>query len=119
MPKIGDTVWYFDENHRVYECDETGRSRGGPIWREHWRPAEVIGETRVSWIVGTDGRFKELRVKKRDWPGNLALSDADIDRRAFVEQAHLIGRRVSRCHDYDTLKAISDLLDAIAETSNQ
>ena len=114
MPEIGDPVWYFDENHRVYERDENGRSHGGPIWREHWRPAEVVGETRVSWIIGagTDKRKYEItRIKKKDWPGGLALSQDDIDRREFIAGSHRIGSRIFACRDYDTLKAISDLLD--------
>lgn len=47
-PKVGDRIWFFDENRRRYR---DGESR--PIWREHWRPFYIVGENRVSWLLTT------------------------------------------------------------------
>ena len=108
-PNIGDTVWYFDPNHRVYNRDANGRRIGGPIWREHWRPVEVTGETRLSWIVGHDN-YEVFRVKKKDWPAKLALSQEHITQLQFVKDRFKIASDVGKCLDYATLKAIHDLL---------
>lgn len=47
MLKIGDTLYRFDGNLRKYRDD----GRGGPIYREHFEPLKIIGETRVSWLL--------------------------------------------------------------------
>ena len=120
-PHIGMRVWSFDVNRRVYKRDESGKALGGPIWREHWTPCVVVGETRVSWLIGSewmldrpDTHHRASRVPKKDWPGSLATSEADIDRAAFVEQRHQLAQRIQNCRDFDTLKAIEAALDAKA-----
>lgn len=45
--KIGDTLYHFDGNRRVYQPDR----RGPPIYEEHFRPVTIIGETKLSWVV--------------------------------------------------------------------
>ena len=44
LPKVGDTVYLFNENRRVYRKDESGKSFGSPIYREHFLPIRVTGE---------------------------------------------------------------------------
>ena len=46
--QIGSTVLVFDSNHRVYARD---KPYGGPIYREHFVPREIVGETSRSWIL--------------------------------------------------------------------
>jgi hypothetical protein len=107
-PKVGDTIWVFDENRRVYARDEKGHSVGRPIWRECWRPVPIRGETKVSWV--TDFGAK---INKKSPGDRVAFSEADIDRAAYVEDARQnLRRRVEWCRDYETLKAIEALLDA-------
>ena len=48
--KVGDKVWIFDTNRRVYP-KVNGRVTGGPIYAEHFVQAEITGETSKSWIV--------------------------------------------------------------------
>lgn len=118
-PHIGMKFWQFDPNHRVYKRDGTGRAVGGPVWRAHWVPTYIVGETRVSWLVGMEWlvnhpRMKTLaaRVPKKGWPHGFALDEAEIDRRAWVvEYSPKLAEQVGRCRHYDTLKAIADLLD--------
>ena len=114
MPAIGDKVWRFDQNRRVYARDENGKARGGPIWREHWEPLEIIGETTRSWIIGRHGASVQFgdKIAKAAWPGALALSEEDISKRAFVEGRYSLSERVRRCTDYETLKKIEAALDA-------
>ena len=113
-PNIGDTVWYFDPNHRVYKKDANGKGTGGPIWRDHWRPAKGTGETRLSWIVGHD-YYEVFRIKKKQWSAMIALgaistSEEHITQLQFVEDRFKIASAVGKCLDYATLKAIHDLL---------
>ena len=110
--KIGDPVWVFDINHRVYRKGPDGRSLGGgPIWREHWVRKEITGETSRSWVVGRGG-YDTLKIPKKGPVSlNICFSEEEIDRRAFCEEnAHRISDKVLRCRDYETLKKIADLL---------
>lgn len=117
-PHIGMKVWRFDENRRVYARNADGKASGGPIWREHWVEAQIIGETRASWLIGHAGEIKPWMLKsadkiaKRDWPADIAVSQEDIDRKSFVEDRWELAHRVQNCRDYDTLKAIEAALDA-------
>lgn len=113
-PHIGMKVWRFDQNRRVYRRDANGRAVGGPIWREHWEPLEIIGETSRSWLIGRPGWKPHAADKcaKAKWPGPYATSEDDIDRAAFVEGRHALAERVHRCRDFTTLKAVEAALDA-------
>lgn len=118
-PHVGMKVWRFDMNRREYERDARGRAVGGPIWRKHWVEEQIVGETRVSWIVGPEWMreprqlSRALKVPKKDWPGSLAVSEEDIDKAAYVEGRHRIAERIRDCRDYDTLKAVEAALDAL------
>lgn len=115
--KVGSKLWQFDHNRRVYRKDANGISTGGPIWREHWKPVEVVGETRVSWLISSSGanlRYANKVPKKefRDGkcPSGYALSEESINREAWVhDNAWHIGQAVTRCQDYDLLKKVADL----------
>ncbi len=109
---IGSTVWIFDQNRRVYR--KTGSSRG-PVWREHWRPEKIIGETSRSWIVGQG--WNETKIPKKGWnPRAVCFGEAEIDRQAFVvEHAYRISDLVRRLDDYDTLKKIAEMVGYKAE----
>lgn len=59
--KIGDTLYSFSTNNRVYKPSKDGFSSGGPIYREHFRAETIDGETKQSWIVGPS----EKKVNKK------------------------------------------------------
>jgi len=62
--QIGDTLWQFDINRRVYSKPPPGeRIFGSIIYREHFKPLKIIGETRQSWLL--EHRYK---AKKGDDP---------------------------------------------------
>ena len=54
--------YYFDANHRVYEKDEKGYGRGGPIYMEYFRPIEVIGEDEKEYHT-QNGRINKRSMK--------------------------------------------------------
>lgn len=97
-------MWVFDINRRVYKKDENGRQYGSPIWREHWRPVKIVGETRVSWID-----FFGRKYPKKGSHG-IAYSQTEIEQAAFINDSHKIARLVSQCKDYNTLKKIAELV---------
>lgn len=57
MIKVGDTLYRFDGNRRVY--DKAFGS--GPIYREHFEPMKIIGETPRSWVLE-----KNWKASKKD-----------------------------------------------------
>lgn len=99
-------VWVFDYNRRVYRQDEQGRSlHGSPIWREHWREEEVVGETSRSWITRL-GR----KIPKSGGPG-IAFSEEEIERAEYVhENRHLIADQVRMLTDHDKLCQIAKII---------
>jgi hypothetical protein len=118
--KIGDPIWRFDENRRVYPPIKPGRlySDGPPIWREHWEKLEIRGETSRSWLVGAAERSLNFCKKlAKDafvdgaCPRGWALSETMIDELAWVrEHGYRLGIAVQHLHDYATLRKIAQLI---------
>lgn len=63
MLKIGDTVWRFDGNRRVYRQPGTYSGGGAPIYREHFEPLKIVGETKVSWIMERGWKANKKTLK--------------------------------------------------------
>ena len=104
---IGSTVWVFDINRRRYTKPEPGRLWGSIIWRDHWGPHKIVSETSRSWVLNSG-----TKVPKRGAdPSLFAFSEADIDRRAWIEDnAHKIERAVGRVRDFHTLQKVAELI---------
>jgi len=101
---IGETVWIFDENNRVYKKDENGKSYGGPIWREHWRPLEIVGETRVSWLT----KYGHKVPKKGGY--KYCFSEQEINERSYViANKYKISEIILKL-DYGQLKRVAELI---------
>lgn len=115
---IGQRVFVWDENRRVYRRDASGKAMGSPIWREHWRPAVICGETPRYWLAGhaidsnvTLSRCLAKIPKKGDLPSNIALDEQHIERRAWIAEhrGHLANMiRTIECHD--TLRKVAELI---------
>lgn len=68
--KVGSKVWVFDENHREYDPAPPGArfAKGGPIYEKHWVEAEIVGETRASWVLNRYfGKFPKKRPALGGW----------------------------------------------------
>ena len=109
-PKVGDSIWVFDINHREYRRDANGRSAGGPIWRKHWVERRIVGETSRSFDLGYYGKCP----KKRDATDKhtFAFSIAEIDQ---IEWAEEHGREIARLVQYgrfsiEQLKQIAEII---------
>lgn len=112
MIKVGDPIYQYDMNRRVYRKGKDGHTTGSPITREHWVEKKIIGETTRSWLIGPDWSLTKL-PKKDLAEGKLTgycLSLEEVEQRVFVaDHRHLISTVVS-VQDYDKLKAIADLI---------
>ena len=98
-------VWIFDINRRSYRRDENGRAYGGPVWRDHWRKHEIVGQTKRSWIT----RWGK-KVPKAGGNG-IAFSEEEIDREVFIhDNRHKIADRVMQLTDHDILKRVAELV---------
>jgi hypothetical protein len=112
--KIGDPIWYFDLNRRRYTKDSANHF-GKLIWREHWEPLKVLGETRVSWLVGFD-KYPHHKVSKRDLAagklaGKWACSSKEVDDQVWVhENRYQISEAVGRVRDRDQLARIAAII---------
>lgn len=106
---IGSTVWVFDINRRKYRERGPGErfASGPPIWREHWVPQVIVGETSRSWIL----EYGDKVPKKGADPQVVSFSRTDIDRAAYVnDNSHLIAHAVGNLKDYELLRRVADLI---------
>jgi hypothetical protein len=118
--KIGDTIWRFEENRRIYPPKEKGRvfSSDSPIWREHWVAEKIVGETSRSWLVGFDLRAKwslrklpKVAFKDGRCPRGFALSQEHITKLEWVHNNHYrLSNEVNRCDDPDVLQEIARIV---------
>ena len=112
-PKVGDTVWIFDINRRVY----ANGGHGAPIYAEHWYGRVIESESRLSWLLSgslkVDKATGEIRQNLPGQHGKVQFSreavDADIWRN---DNAGRITQAVNHCFDAETLRAIDALLKA-------
>ena len=93
-------VWIFDSNYRIY-----GSDRSAPIWREHWRQKQIVGETSKSWVV--EGYPKKLKIPKNPEKPlrNIAWSEKELDQLCWVnEHRYQIVRNVERLPAAELIK---------------
>lgn len=106
---VGSTVYYFDVSRRIRD------DRGRTIYREHFCPTKITGETSRSWIVSYTSwsplkvSKKALAEKGRD--RGIYASLEDVDRRCWIENHKFkMVREIERCDDYDKLRAIAKIV---------
>ena len=106
--KIGDTIWLYDQNRRVYRPKQPGEifSSGGPIYREHWRPLVIVAENSRSWITEHGNKCP----KKGDHFG-WCISEKELDDDCFVnDNRHKISDKIRSVNDADLLRAVAKLI---------
>jgi hypothetical protein len=105
MPKIGDYVWIFNQNYRVYKKDKNGMSIGSPIWIEHWRKHEIIGETSRSWLI----RYSNVKIPKKGGTG-IVFDELELDKLTYMHNhSRSISERVLVL-DYEKLKLVAGIV---------
>ena len=102
--KIGDFVWVFHENRRIYA--EGGH--GGPIWREHWVLEKIASQTSRSWIFD----FGMKIPKKGPTPPGILLSRSELDDACYVkENTYRISELVRSVRSANVLRKIELLIN--------
>lgn len=104
--KIGDTVYTFDVNRRVYERDEKGKSYGGPIYREHWRPWLIVGEEKRSWLVTYGEGGRPQKMAKPQFKTEAEVADACW----MNDHRYRLSETLQRCGDVALLRQIAALI---------
>ena len=103
QPKVGGTIWRFDENRRIYKPKQPGEkySYGGPIYGEHWRPVEVKSETSRSWVT-INGK-----APKKGPHGGWAFTQSEVDDDVWIhDNRNRLSAAVTLCRDIDKLRAV-------------
>ena len=102
VTKIGDTVYQFDANHRVYE---SGASMSGPIYSKHFRPYVIVGIEKRSWLIALPGANWTKKVSK----GKVVTAQQMEDQCWHEDHRMRVVRLVQRA-DVATLQAIARLV---------
>jgi hypothetical protein len=116
--KIGDKLWSFDGNRRHY----AGKGLSARIiYREHFYPVEIIGETSRSWVIGCEGSKNEIfKVPKSD-PSREKHGEFSMRPMLFTEQAvndecwcqenrHKIVRKIEQENDTTILRRVAEII---------
>jgi hypothetical protein len=107
---IGTQLFVFDENRRVYPSVGTGARRvitGAPIYREHFRPLKVVGQTSRSWLL--EHGFKAPKNEEARFTAR-ALTGPELDEECWAqEHRYLIAQEVQRARPY-TLREVARIV---------
>lgn len=107
--KIGDTIWRFNSNHRVYPQTSYAPSRA-----HMWRPVKITDETVRSWITAYG------KAPKKGYVEGWALSKQDVEDDLWVDRnwyrirdaAEAFGRdrRISPTQRRKFMQMIADII---------
>lgn len=106
---IGQTIWRFDINRRKYDSDPRSPSSGSPIYREHWVPITVFGETPHFWLAGN--KHFPCRVHKEGPRPGYAFTEQEVDDACWVNKHRgEIVQNISGLRDVETLRRIAEII---------
>jgi hypothetical protein len=113
--KVGDTVWVFDVNRRIYPAK--GGATSAPIWREHWQEVRLVSETRKSFTLSHGvwiGGKSVTKLKKSDDPTlrhKVCLSLEELEGQMFVhDHCYKVAEMVRKIEDPAILRQIIRLV---------
>lgn len=114
--QIGDLVYVFDSNHRVYPEKKPGETySNGPIYREHFQPRRIIGQTTQSWLVGfKDDNAQDVNnryVTKHKKKENRLYTAEQVNEQVYIHDHGYKIQDAVRHADYATLRKIAELLN--------
>lgn len=101
--KVGDHLWHFDRDRRIYRRDENNRPFGGPIYREHFVQYTITGETKLSWLVEATHRVlfkinkKTLLASNGAYTAHSFFTDKGMEDNIWVgDNRYKISRLIER-----------------------
>lgn len=107
--KIGDTIYTFDINRRVYDKPGLG---GSIIYREHFRPHVIVGETKLSWVTDRGGKAKKKASTPRERGGFFTAEEVEDDVWQHSHR-HRLRDLLDRA-DPKTLRKVADVLGYVS-----
>jgi len=119
VPKVGDAVWVFCDDIRVYAKDDRGNTIGGPIYRHKWEKRVVHSENARSIFIAMDMKSTYRRLDRTDkaaWregksPRGYARNEAEVDEMCWLDDNRWrIGERVQREATPAQLAAIAEII---------
>ncbi len=114
--KVGDTIWVFDINHRVYEKPLEGRlwASGGPIYRSHFVEHKIEGETSRSWIARYGTKYS-----KKERPHGVFITLEEVEDNCWLNgHRHKVASLVGNCQDAAIIRAIAELVGYKGEVAD-
>ncbi len=106
--KIGDKVWLFDTNRRIYPKDNRGMGAavmGAPIFSEHFYQVTIDGETSRSWLIGRE------KFSKKD-PLGIYTDEQKEDKIWDHVNRYKIIDKIKNC-SVSKLKQINSIIDEV------
>lgn len=98
--KIGDKIWLFDANRRIYKKGEQS-----PIFSEHFYKVTIDGETSRSWLIGRD------KFSKKD-PCGIYTDEQKEDKIWDHMNRYKIIDKIKNC-SIAKLKQINSIIDEV------
>lgn len=112
---VGDTIWMWDENRRVYP-ERKGRAiSSGPIWREHWRPVKIISESVRSFVLEQNLGKISKNTLEHGQGRKIIFRESDIAKLAWLNDNrvgisdHILHMRDS-LDNYEKLLVVAEAL---------
>ena len=104
--KVGDPIWLFNVNRRVYTREPGRPYGGGLIYREHWEVRKITGETSRSWLVARWERdTKPTKVPKKGLHPGWAFTQQEVDLDCWLHEHRVkILREAERASDLVLIK---------------
>lgn len=103
-------VWVKDCNSRVYE-----KGSHSPIYRGYFVKRYVIGETRISWILGysPDSNIKRgIRHRKKQERKTIWWSEKEIDEACWInEHSYKLAEKITRSDNFLKLKEVEKIME--------
>lgn len=91
--KVGDILFNFDGNRRAYQPG----LGGAPIYERHFNPETIVGETKVSWLLG----YAKVKVNKKTLDSALHYAD-----RGYFTKSGMEADIWSHDHRYKIVRAV-------------
>jgi len=104
--KIGDTIYCFDLNRRIYDKG----MRGSPIWIKHWDERVIESETSRSWVLRWGNKINKRQLEAGELR-NYKVTWEEVKELEWVHvHKHRISKLVDGVQDIDKLHAIADIV---------
>lgn len=110
--KVGDTVYSFDRNRRIYKTGEGV----APDYRYYFRETVITGETPTQWLTLHGAKFNK-RPRAGRIPDTFSshhdrlYTGGDVDNAVYVtENRHRVAEAIREVDDAEVLRQIEVLL---------